>query len=132
MGILDNPEMDYDDIMKEKAKQHESKDFHLCFLRDKPTNLELQEIRGYVPVTESSSDKAGGVAARRLVKVGDTVLARLPNVVYKARQNALKEKNRRQMASVRESARLAINKAAGKHADGDMSTGDVRTEVTKR
>lgn len=132
MGSLDNPEMDYDDIMKEKAKKHASPDHHLCFLRDKPTNLELQEIRGYVPVTESTSDEKGGVSAKKLVKVGDTVLAKLPNTIHKARQNALAKKNRKQVRTVQESARLAINKAAGKHADGDMSTGDIRTEVSKR
>ena len=131
MSNLDNPEMDYDDILAAKAAKHADPKYHLAYIRDKPNNLEIQEMRGYEPVTESKSDGKGGMTARKLVKVGDLVLAKLPIEVYNARKKGLAAKGTRKMRGLAQSARRSINQAAGRHGEGDMATGEIRSEVTK-
>lgn len=130
---LDTPEADYDELMRKSAQPHEKKDSHLCYLHDKEQNLQLMEMRGYEPVTTSVADKVGGVAAKKLVKVGDLVLSRLPMEIHNKRQAALAQKTHRMRTDVRDAHREEMRKVAAQtKSTVELSTGDIQTEVGRR
>lgn len=135
MGVLDTPEADYDLLMTESAKPHqkEFKDDHFCYLRDTKEDLNIAELRGYVPVTKKVSGTAGGTSAKTLVKVGDLVLGRLPGDIHKKRQAALTEKTFRMRTNVRDKHRDDMRKIQRQTGDAvELSTGDIQTEVGRR
>jgi hypothetical protein len=135
MAGIETPEADYDLLMRKSAEPHQKKDKdgHYCYLEDKPENLNIQELRGYEPVTTSVADKAGGQSAKKLVKVGDLVLGRLPKEVHEKRQAALAAKTHRMRTNVRDQHRDDMRKAARQAGEKrDLSTGDIQTEVGRR
>ncbi len=134
-NALDTPEADYDTLMRASAEpaKKEFKDDHLCYLKDEKENLNVSELRGYIPVTKKVSGTVGGTSAKTLVKVGDLVLSRLPGEVHRARQKALTEKTYRMRTNVRDKHRDDRRKVQRQTGDKtELSTGDIQTEVGRR
>lgn len=132
MGVLDAPEADYEALLRHKADKHKDPKYKLGWLYNKPQDLEISELKGYVPVTESAADTKGGVAAKKLVKVGDLVLGKVPIEQHHARQKALTQRTHLQRSNVRNAHRDEMRKVQRSvGSETELSAGDIQSEVTK-